>query len=82
MAKRRELVSEARRKQLATNIRKRRRWLDITQAELARALKTKQQQITLFEKGDAVPDIFQAEIIADTLDTTIDWLLDVELNGD
>lgn len=75
MPTKREIISEERIMNLATNIRKRRRWLDMTQSDLANVLKTSQQRIAQFEKGDAVPDIFQVEIIANTLDTTIDRLL-------
>ena len=71
----REFIGEARIKNLATNIRKRRRWVDMTQVELAKVLNTTQQRIAQFEKGDAVPNVLQAENIADALDTTIDRLL-------
>jgi transcriptional regulator with XRE-family HTH domain len=47
----------------------------MTQAELAKVLNTTQQRIAQFEKADAVPDVFQAQMMADALDTTIDRLL-------
>ena len=75
MSRTKEIIGEARIENLALNIRKQRRWLRMTQAELGKQIGVAQQRIAMFEKGDAIPDIFQMEDIASVLDTTIEMLL-------
>lgn len=75
MPRTKEIIGEARIEDLASNIRKRRRWLRMTQAELGKQIGVAQQRIAMFEKGNAIPDIFQMEDIASVLDTTIEMLL-------
>lgn len=72
-----EIVGEAKIEDLASNIRKRRRWLRMTQAELGKEIGVTQQRIAMFEKGDAIPDIFQGQSIANVLNTTIEKLLNL-----
>ena len=75
MPRTKEIIGEARIEYLASNIRERRRSLRMTQAELGKQIGVAQQRIAMFEKGDAIPDIFQMEDIASVLDTTIEILL-------
>ena len=77
MPTRKEIVGEAKIKDLASNIRERRRWLRMTQAELGKEIGVTQQRIAMFEKGDAIPDIFQGQSIANVLNTTIEKLLNL-----
>ena len=78
MPRTKEIVSEAKIEDLAFNIKRRRRWLRMTQAELGKEIGVTQQRIAMFEKGDAIPDIFQVQSIADVLDTTIEKLLNLK----
>ena len=75
MPRTKEIVSEAKIENLASNIRKWRRWLSMTQADLGKKIGVTQQRIAMFEKGDAIPDIFQMQSIASVLNTTIRTLL-------
>ena len=75
MPRTKEIVGEAKIENLASNIRKRRRWLSMTQATLGKKIGVTQQRIAMFEKGDAIPDIFQMQSIASVLNTTIRTLL-------
>lgn len=75
MPRTKEIVSEKKIEALASNIKKRRRWLRMTQADLGKEIGVTQQRIAMFEKGDAIPDIFQIQSIADALNTTIEILL-------
>lgn len=75
------IISETKIEDLALNIRRRRRLLRMTQAELGGEIGVTQQRIALFEKGDAIPDIFQMESIASVLDTTIEVLLNLTKEG-
>lgn len=77
MPRTKEIVGEARIEDLASNIKKRRRWLRITQAQLGKRIGVTQQRIAMFEKGDAIPDIFQGQSIANVLNTTIEKLLNL-----
>ena len=69
---------EEKRINLGINIRKRRRWCECTQAHLGDLVGIPQQRIAQFEKGDAIPNVLQAERIAEVLDTTIERLLSLE----
>ena len=75
MPRTKKIIGEARIEDLASNIKKRRRWLRMTQAELGKQIGVAQQRIAMFENGNAIPDIFQIEDIASVLDTTIEMLL-------
>ena len=77
MPRTKEIIGEARIEDLASNIKKRRRWLRMTQTELGKQIGVTQQRIAMFEKGDAIPDVFQIESIASVLDTTIEILLNL-----
>ena len=77
MPRTKEIVSEAKIEDLASNIRERRRRLQMTQAELGKEIGVTQQRIAMFEKGDAIPDIFQVQSIASVLNTTIETLLNL-----
>ncbi len=75
MPRTKEIVSEKKIEDVASNIKKRRRQLRMTQAELGKEIGVTQQRIAMFEKGDAIPDIFQMQSIADALHTTLEILL-------
>ena len=77
MPRTKEIVSEAQIEDLASNIRERRRWLGMTQAELGKEIGVTQQRIAMFENGDAIPDIFQVQSISSVLNTTIEKLLNL-----
>ena len=77
MPRTKETIGEARIEDLASNIKKRRRWLRMTQAQLGKRIGVTQQRIAMFEKGDAIPNVFQIESIASALDTTIEKLLNL-----
>lgn len=77
MPRTKEIVGEAKIEDLASNIRDCRRWLRMTQAELGKEIGVTQQRIAMFEKGDAIPDIFQGQSIASVLNTTIEKLLNL-----
>ena len=79
MPRTKEIVGEAKIENLASNIRKRRRWLRMTQVELGEEIGVTQQRIAIFEKGDAIPDIFQMQSIANALNTTIEMLLNLTM---
>lgn len=77
MPRTRDVIGEGKIEDLALNIRKRRRWLRMTQAELGKEIGVTQQRIAMFEKGDAIPDIFQMQSMANVLDTTIEIFLNL-----
>ena len=77
MPRTKEIVAEVKIDNLASNIRKRRRWLGLTQDELGKKIGVTQQRIAMFEKGDSIPDIFQMQNIASVLNTTIGTLLNL-----
>ena len=77
MPRTKEIVGKVKIEDLASNIRKRRRWLRMTQAKLGKEIGVTQQRIAMFEKGDAIPDIFQMQSIASVLNTTIGTLLNL-----
>ena len=77
MPRTRGIVSEEKIEHLSSNIRKRRRWLRMTQTELGKEIGVTQQRIAMFEKGDAIPDIFQMQSIASALNATIEMLLNL-----
>lgn len=76
MSRTKKIDGTAKTEDLASNIRKRRRWLRMTQAELGKQIGVTQQRIVMFETGNAIPDIFQMERIASVLYTTIERLLE------
>ena len=75
MPRTKEIIPKVKINNLASNIRKRRRWLNITQTELGKKIGVSQQRIYIFEKGHAIPDAFQMQRIANALNTTIETLL-------
>ena len=77
MPRTKEIVDEGKIDNLASNIRKWRRWLSMTQTDLGKKIGVTQQRIAMFEKGDAIPDIFQMQSIASVLNTTIGTLLNL-----
>ena len=79
MPRTRDIVSEGKIERLSSNIRKRRRWLRMTQTELGKKIGVTQQRIAMFEKGDAIPDIFQMRSIANALNATIEMLLNLTM---
>ena len=79
MPRTRDIVSEKKIELLSSNIRKRRRWLRMTQTELGKKIGVTQQRIAMFEKGDAIPDIFQMQSIASALNATIEMLLNLTI---
>lgn len=61
---------------LCENIRKRREQCNMTQVELARKIGITQTAVSLFERGKKIPSLSTIEQIADSLNCSIDWLLD------
>ena len=75
MPRTKEVIGEEKIDSFASNIRKQRQRLRMTQAQLGQKIRVTQQRIALFETGDAIPDIFQMQRIASVLDIKIETLL-------
>ena len=75
MPRTKEVIGEGKIEHLALNIRKQRRRLCMTQAQLGQEVRVTQQRIAMFETGDAIPDIFQMQRIASVLNIKIETLL-------
>ena len=75
MPRTKEVIGEGKIDSFASNIRKQRQRLRMTQAQLGQKIRVTQQRIALFETGDAIPDIFQMQRIASVLDIKIETLL-------
>lgn len=80
MPKKRQVVSEEIRERFASNIRRTRGWMQLTQAELAKKTDLTKDQIAKFERARQNPDVFEAMRIAEALDTSIDELLNKDDN--
>lgn len=61
-------------KEIANRIKKYRRLKNVTQKELACSICVKQQMISRWESGKAIPDAMQLKRIADALNIPINWL--------
>ena len=72
-----EVIGKGKIEDLALNIRKQRRRLRMTQAQLGQEIGVTQQRIAMFETGNAIPDIFQMQGIASILDIKIETLLNL-----
>lgn len=59
----------------ADRIRSRRRQLDITQEELAEMIYSTQKQVSLYERGKAIPGGESLAALAKALQTSTDYLL-------
>ena len=77
MPRTKDIIPKVKIDNLASNIKKQRHSLNLTQKELAKKIGVRQEKISKFEKGHAIPDIFQMQNIASALNTTIDTLLNL-----
>lgn len=59
-------------------VRQRRRDVELTQADLAKAVGVSRQTIISIEGGDYAPSVFLALGVARALDTTVEALFDTE----
>ena len=67
---------DALRKNIASNIAKRRTNAKLTHAELAEALSYSDKSISKWERGESVPDIYVLNAIAELFGVTVDYLLE------
>lgn len=66
---------------LAENIASTRRAAGLTQEDLAAKIGVSRQTVSDWERGDAVPDLFNAAKIAQALDVTVDSLINFDSHG-
>lgn len=55
-------------------VRRTRRMMDLTQAELAKAIEVSRQTVVSIEGGDYAPSVYLALKLADVLNTTVEAL--------
>ena len=75
MPKKRQVVSDEVRKRFASNIRRSRGWMQLTQTQLAEQTDMTQDQIAKFENMKQTPNVFEAMRIAQALKKSVDQLL-------
>ena len=75
MPRKHQVVSDNVRERFASNIRRSRGWMQMTQTQLAEKTDMTQDQIAKFERMNQSPTVFEAMRVAEALGKSVDELL-------